>query len=120
MVKVIMNAKNRSLSRRESQQDLLLQLSKNVAEIARSLKFKGAPRLWTIADIAEWLDLSEITVKARVIKRQGFPAPVAPTGHADKARKRWFADEVIRWARHDRGENSGHPVGVHDRNSNAA
>lgn len=59
-------------------------------------------RLWDVAAIAGWLHLSIDTVSRFVVTRPGFPSPVQAVPGA-LARKRWFAGEVIGWARQNRG-----------------
>lgn len=66
------------------------------------MALKKAPELWTAKDIAAWMGLSESTVVLRVVSRPGFPSPVVPTGSSE-AKRRWFGDEVIEWARTNRG-----------------
>lgn len=59
------------------------------------------PPLWGIPEIAEWLNVSEVTVKIRTIKLKDFPEPVSPSGSTE-GMKRWFADEVIAFGRNTR------------------
>lgn len=59
-------------------------------------------RLWDIEGIAAWLGLSVDTVSRSVVTRPGFPSPVQPVV-GRLARRRWFAGEVVRWARQHRG-----------------
>jgi hypothetical protein len=67
-------------------------------------------RLWDVAEIAEWLRLSVDTVSRSVVTRPGFPAPVQAVAGA-LARRRWFAGEVIRWARQNRDRLPARRVG---------
>lgn len=60
-------------------------------------------RLWDVAAIAEWLQLSVDTVSRSVVTRPGFPTPLQAVS-GPQARRRWFAGEVIRWARQNRGQ----------------
>ncbi|TCK39692.1 hypothetical protein B0G84_5032 [Paraburkholderia sp. BL8N3] len=55
-------------------------------------------RLWSSKQIAEWLGLSTISVEQRVAKRPDFPAALRPVG-TSQAQRRWFASDVIAWAR---------------------
>jgi hypothetical protein len=77
---------------------LLVRLDK----LTKALELKGFPAMWSTEQIANWMGLSETTVAGRVVTRLGFPQPVVPTGSRE-AQKRWFADEVIEWARVNRG-----------------
>ena len=61
----------------------------------------GVPELWTVDDMASWLQLSVSSVKQSVICRPGFPAPLMPTG-VDGAARRWLASEVTAWATQNR------------------
>lgn len=53
--------------------------------------------LWPLAELATWAKIS-ITSARKMIARPGFPRPFEPVGQP-----RWFADEVIEWARRNRG-----------------
>jgi hypothetical protein len=59
------------------------------------------PELLTLEDIAQWMKLSLVTVKVRVVTRQGFPVPFVPTGTPDATRL-WFAEEVYEWTKSNR------------------
>lgn len=56
----------------------------------------NAPELWTAREIASWLMLSARHVAERLVHESGFPAPAI--GGKKFGRKRWFKDDVIRWA----------------------
>jgi hypothetical protein len=58
-------------------------------------------QLWGIEQIAAWMKLSIDTITRFVITRSDFPIPVQPVG-TQSARKRWFAGEVLRWAKQHR------------------
>lgn len=58
--------------------------------------------LWTVEQIAEWLSLSKVTVEIRVVSRQDFPAALRPVD-SKQAQRRWFASDVVEWARHNTG-----------------
>lgn len=75
-----------------------------VDRLVRSMAVSKAPALWSAEDIAKWMGLAERTVMARVVTRPGFPEAFAPTGPTDglNTQKRWFAEEVIEWARRHR------------------
>lgn len=75
-------------------------------QLIRHLEERGLPleeRLWGIEAIAEWLDLSVDTVSRHVVTRAGFPQPVQAVA-GSLTRRRWFAGEVVRWARQNRGK----------------
>lgn len=55
------------------------------------------PQLWPVSEIAAWAGIS-LSSARKMIARQGFPKPFEPVGHS-----RWFSDEVIEWARRNRG-----------------
>ncbi|MCL4722748.1 MAG: hypothetical protein KJZ90_00535 [Rhodocyclaceae bacterium] len=76
-------------------------ISQQLAELIAAARLKEAPEIWGTADIAAWLDISEVTVKMRVINRPGFPKPIDATG-AQEGKKRYFAKEVINWAEKNR------------------
>lgn len=81
--------------------------SKLAEALARALQPSTMPidvRLWDTEAVASWLGLSVDTVSRQVITRAGFPTPIKPTNSA-QSQKRWFAGEVIDWARRNRGSN---------------
>lgn len=53
---------------------------------------------WDTADIARYLGLKRDYVTDKVIKRDGFPAPVINRG---PKLRRWLAQDVVRWAAGD-------------------
>lgn len=78
---------------------------KLVEALSRALRPSTVPiesQLWDVDAIAVWMGLSAETVSRGVVTRTGFPAPVQPTANRH-AQKRWFAGEVIEWARRNRG-----------------
>lgn len=83
--------------------DLLITLRALVTEL-RAPRVSIEDELWTFDDIAQYLKLSQYTVERRVVVQPGFPDALQPcaTGKGSKAVKRWFAGEVIKWARQNR------------------
>lgn len=59
-------------------------------------------QLWTTEDIATYLKLAVDTTERRVVTRSDFPGPLQPCLTGTRAAKRWFAAEVITWARQNR------------------
>ncbi|VVE58782.1 hypothetical protein PHO31112_05379 [Pandoraea horticolens] len=80
----------------------VIALIERLDKLVGVMALKKAPELWTAKDIAAWMGLSESTVALKVVSRPGFPSPVVPTGSSE-AKRRWFGDEVIEWARMNRG-----------------
>jgi hypothetical protein len=58
--------------------------------------------LWSTEQIAAWLSLSKQTVELRVVTRKGFPAALRPVD-SKQAQRRWFASDVLEWARKNKG-----------------
>lgn len=58
--------------------------------------------LWSVDQIAQWLGLSKTTVEMRVVTRPGFPTPFRPVD-SKQAQRRWFANDVLGWARSNKG-----------------
>ena len=56
-------------------------------------------RLWTIADIAQFIQVSRDTV-TRLKSKPGFPAAIRIGG----GHPRWKAVEVVRWAESQKGK----------------
>ncbi|MCQ9469834.1 hypothetical protein [Pseudomonas alliivorans] len=85
--------------------DLLLTLRALVTEL-RVPRVSIEDELWTFDDIAQYLKLSQYTVERRVVIQPSFPNAFQPcaTGKGSKAVKRWFAGEVIKWARQNRAK----------------
>lgn len=85
--------------------DLLVTLRALVTEL-RAPRVAIDDELWTFDDIAQYLKLSQYTVERRVVVQPGFPEAFQPcaTSKGSKAFKRWFAGEVIKWARQNRAK----------------
>jgi len=64
--------------------------------------------LWTFSEIADYLKLSVFTVETKVVKRPDFPNALQPCLGRHQGQKRWFARDVIDWARRN---SSGIPRG---------
>lgn len=79
-----------------SEQVDLIDALKAISEGLQDAKIPLADRLWTVADIADYIQLSEFTVSRRVVNQPSFPTPVALSS------RRWFAGEVISWAKKNR------------------
>ncbi|WKW33927.1 hypothetical protein KIH13_09460 [Pseudomonas viridiflava] len=85
--------------------DLLITLQALVTEL-RARRVSIDDELWAFDDIARYLKLSQYTVERRVVVQPGFPHSIQPcaTVKGSKAVKRWFAGEVIKWARQNRAK----------------
>jgi predicted DNA-binding transcriptional regulator AlpA len=81
-------------------QQLLPELRRLVAALERPQKL--AETLWSTDQIASWLGLSKATVELRVVSRRDFPAGLRPV-ESKQAQRRWFASDVLEWARRNRG-----------------
>jgi hypothetical protein len=57
--------------------------------------------LWSVEQVADWFGLSKVTVEARVVTRPDFPA--ARPVDSKQAQRRWFASDVVEWARSKTG-----------------
>lgn len=75
---------------------LVQRLDSLIGTLAR----KDHPELWTEEDIAGFYKMSVRTIK-RTVALPGFPKPVGATD-SDCGERRWFADEVIEYARDHR------------------
>lgn len=58
--------------------------------------------LWSTEQIAQWLGLSKQSVELRVVTRPDFPSALRPVASA-QAQRRWFASDVLDWARANKG-----------------
>lgn len=68
------------------------------AAVAGVLQQGPSPsRLWTSADVAQYVGLSERVVVERLQHQPGFPRPVRPLG--PRSHPRWLPHDVIEWAR---------------------
>ncbi|MFM0061384.1 hypothetical protein PQR64_37895 [Paraburkholderia phytofirmans] len=63
---------------------------------------KAEETLWSVEQIAQWLGLSKSTVELRVVTRPGFPSALRPVD-SKQAQRRWFASDVMQWARSTAG-----------------
>jgi len=55
--------------------------------------------IWDANDIALWLKLSTSLVKRSVIVRSDFPKAITPCHIESTSTRRWFAKDVITWAK---------------------
>ncbi|KVG83230.1 hypothetical protein WJ36_10720 [Burkholderia ubonensis] len=83
------------------------ELQKLIPELRRLVAALEQPKrldetLWSTEQIAKWLDLSKATVELRVVTRKDFPAGIRPV-ESKQAQRRWFASDVLEWARRNRG-----------------
>ncbi|MFP3604697.1 hypothetical protein [Paraburkholderia sp. SIMBA_053] len=65
-------------------------------------QLKPEETLWKSEQIADWLGLSKQTVELRVVSRPDFPAALRPVD-SKQAQRRWFASDVMKWARSTAG-----------------
>jgi hypothetical protein len=79
---------------------LLQQIERLVAAMERPARLDET--LWSSEQIGQWLGLSKQTVEIRVVTRPGFPAALRPVD-SKQAQRRWFANEVLEWARANKG-----------------
>jgi len=82
-----------------------LELISAIAELVEQLKRPQIPvddLLWSYREIADYLRLSQDAVARNVVAQPNFPQPLLPCTKGKKASKRWFAGEVIRWAKNNR------------------
>lgn len=87
----------------EDQTELLVALKALVIQLSTP-RVMPADELWTAEDIASYLKLAADTTERRVVTRPDFPAPLQPCLTGARAAKRWFAAEVITWARQNRSK----------------
>jgi len=60
---------------------------------------KMPTRLWSVADIAAYLNRSKITIQQRVVCKPDFPNAVRIPTNTGKVGPLWYADEVKRYIR---------------------
>lgn len=80
-----------------------INIQQALIDLAKQITANQVPvqdRLWTSKEIADYMSLSDFTVCQKVVVQPTFPMPTQPTGAA----KRWFAGEVIMWARQNRSK----------------
>lgn len=87
----------------ENQTELLDALKSLVLQLSQP-RIQPADELWTADDIAHYLKLSTDSTERRVVTRPGFPAALQPCDTGTRAARRWFAQEVITWARQNRSK----------------
>ncbi|SEI81776.1 hypothetical protein [Paraburkholderia diazotrophica] len=75
-----------------------------IARLDRIITALEKPRLtpeqtlWSSEQIANWLGASKQTIEARVVTRPGFPTALRAVD-SKQAQRRWFASDVMEWAR---------------------
>ncbi len=101
-----------------SLQNLLPRLDQLINTLSAP-KIAADAQLWTLKDIAAWMNLSVATVYNSVITRADFPVPLQPCDSIS-AQKRWFTKEIMEWAKKNRNKNTipqsrrGRPRVQHD------
>lgn len=60
---------------------------------------KVPTRLWSVADIAAYLNRSKITIQQRVVCKPDFPSAIRIPTHTGKVGPLWYAEEVKRYVR---------------------
>lgn len=85
------------------QLDTAEELKVAAVRFAEAVSAMIVPVLWDQEDIAAWMKMAVSTVKLSVLPRKDFPASFVPTGK-DAGQRRWFANDVIAWARGIKGQ----------------
>jgi len=93
-----MNIQNESIKH-----DALATAIGELVEYLKQPKVSAEDELWTSTDVACYLKLSLDTIERYVISRPDFPQSLQPCLTGKRAAKRWFAGEVIRWAKQNKG-----------------
>lgn len=89
------------MDNRTDQAELVVAIRDLIAQL-QAPRVSSADELWTAEDIARYIKLAVDTTERRVVTRPDFPASLQPCLTGARAAKRWFAAEVIRWARQSR------------------
>lgn len=82
----------------------LLAAIKQLVDQLSGPRVSQADELWTAEDIASYFKLAADTTERRVVTRPDFPSALQPCQTGARAAKRWFAAEVITWARQNRSK----------------
>jgi len=85
------------------QPELVSVLTELVAQLKKP-QISADDELWSNSNIADYLQLSLDSVERHVITRPDFPKALQPCPTGKRAAKRWFAGDIIRWARQNKGE----------------
>ena len=88
------------LQRQQDLQELLPMLTRLVHALEKPKRLDET--LWSTDQIAQWLGLSKPTIELRVVTRPDFPDALRPVDSA-QAQRRWFASDVLDWARKNKG-----------------
>jgi len=55
-------------------------------------------KMWSVADIAEFMGMSTSTIRNRVITHSDFPVPIRiPYDKNSRTDHRWYPEEVKKW-----------------------
>lgn len=60
---------------------------------------KRPDRLWSVADIAAYLNRSKVTIQQRVVCKPDFPKAVRIPTASGKVGPLWYKEEVLRYIR---------------------
>jgi len=84
------------------QPDLVAALHELIAQLKKP-QVSADDVLWTFSEIADYLKLSAFTVETKVVTRPDFPKALQPCLGSPRGQKRWFARDVMDWARQNSG-----------------
>jgi len=85
------------------EQKALITAIYNLAEQFKKTQLSVEDTLWGNVEIADYLKLATEVVSRHVVTRPDFPESLQPCPTGKRAAKRWFAGEVIRWAKQNKG-----------------
>ena len=91
------------MDNQKNQNELVTALRALVAQL-QGPSVAPTDELWTAEVVAGYLKLAVDTTERRVVTRPDFPTPLQPCQTGKRAAKRWFAGEVITWARQSRSK----------------
>ena len=71
-------------------------LLRNLAELTDTVNLHK--KLWTIHEVAEYLNTSVDSARQRIVNQRNFPTPLRIPTKKGTMTARWQANEIQRWA----------------------
>lgn len=93
-----------------------MKISETLEQILLELKTNNAnQRLWSMEDIAAYLNTSKSTVQTRIVCKPDFPTAISIPTQQGNTNRRWYPGEIKSWiSKHRETKNRrGRPRVLH-------
>lgn len=70
-----------------------------VKELITQIRQIAHEPMWSVADIADYLQMSETSVRRCIVSKDDFPASIRVPYGSRKTQPRWYPQEVKEWVK---------------------